>query len=88
MQPMFKDFGRLVERNPQINVFAVLMVWREPRGHIKRLLFLHDQDHWFRLYPNIPFALRPVPHDDSMPLPKLTKSYTLDSDSESEEDKK
>jgi hypothetical protein len=39
-------------------------------------------------YPNIPFVLEPVPHDDSMPLPKLPKSYTLYSDSESEESKK
>jgi hypothetical protein len=37
-------------------------------------------------YPNIPSALRPVPHDDSMPLPKPPESYeyTLDSDAESE----
>jgi hypothetical protein len=39
-------------------------------------------------YPDMPFALRSVPHDDSMPLPKLPKSYTLDSDSESEGNKK
>jgi hypothetical protein len=36
-------------------------------------------------YPNIPSALRPVPHDDSMPVPKPPESYNLDSDSESEE---
>jgi hypothetical protein len=33
-------------------------------------------------------VLRPVPHDDSMPLPKLPKSQTLGSDSGSEENKK
>jgi hypothetical protein len=39
-------------------------------------------------YPNIPSALRSVPHDDSMPVPKPPESYTLDSDSESEGNKK
>jgi hypothetical protein len=38
-------------------------------------------------YPNIAFALGPVPHDYSMPLPKLPKPYMLDSDSESENKK-
>jgi hypothetical protein len=39
-------------------------------------------------YLNIPFALRPVLHYDSMPLAKLPKSYTLDSDSKSESEYK
>jgi hypothetical protein len=39
-------------------------------------------------YPNISFALRPVRHDDAMPLLKLTKSYTRDPDSDSVENKK
>jgi hypothetical protein len=38
-------------------------------------------------YPNIPSALRPVPHEDSMPVPKPPETYTLESDSESEENK-
>ena len=32
-------------------------------------------------YPNIPSALRHVPHDDLMPVPKPPEPYTLDSDS-------
>jgi hypothetical protein len=39
-------------------------------------------------YPIIPFALGPDSYDDSMSLPKLPKSYTLDSDSEWEENNK
>jgi hypothetical protein len=39
-------------------------------------------------YPNIPFALRPVHHDDSVPMPKPPKSYTLDPDLESEGNEK
>jgi hypothetical protein len=38
-------------------------------------------------YCNIPSALRPVPHYDLMPVPKPPETYTLDSDSESEENK-
>jgi hypothetical protein len=36
-------------------------------------------------YPNIPSALRHVPHDNSMLVPKPPEPYILDSDSESEE---
>jgi hypothetical protein len=36
-------------------------------------------------YPNVPSALRPVPHDYSLPVPKPPETYTLDLDSESEE---
>jgi hypothetical protein len=36
-------------------------------------------------YPNISSALRPIPHDDSMPLPEPPEEYTLDSEPESEE---
>jgi hypothetical protein len=38
--------------------------------------------------PNIPCALRPVPHNDSMPLPNLPKSEAIDTDSELEGNKK
>jgi hypothetical protein len=37
---------------------------------------------------NIPSAVRCVAHDDSMPVPRIPESHTLDSDSESEENKK
>jgi hypothetical protein len=36
-------------------------------------------------YPNIPSALRPVPRDDSMPVPEPPYNYNLDSETESEE---
>jgi hypothetical protein len=39
-------------------------------------------------HPKIPCALSPVLQNDSMPPPRLLKSYALDSDSESEENKK
>jgi hypothetical protein len=61
--------------------FAVPMVWHEPRdcfkdcyfGMTKIIGFSQFSMHKIQ-YPNIPFVLRPVPHDESMPLPKLPKS--------------
>jgi hypothetical protein len=74
--------------------FAVPMVWHEPRDHLNDCCFCMTKItgfSWFSKhkieYPNIPCALRPVPHDDSMPVPKPPESYTLDSDSESEGNK-
>jgi hypothetical protein len=75
--------------------FTVPMVWREPEDCLKDSYFCITKITGFSQfskqkikYPNIPFVLRPVCHDDSMPLPKLRKSSTLGSDSESEENKK
>jgi hypothetical protein len=72
--------------------FAVPMVWREHRHHLKNCCFCMTKITGFSQfskhkveYLNMPFALRPVPHDVSMPVPKPPKSYTLDSDSELEE---
>jgi hypothetical protein len=92
LQLMFKDFGRLVDRYPQSNAFAVPMAWCEPRDHLNDCYFYMTKITGFsRLskhkikYPNTSSALRPFPHDNSMPVPKPPESYTLDSDSESEE---
>jgi hypothetical protein len=61
--------------------FAVLMVWLEPKDCLKGCYFCMTKITGFSRfsmqrikYPNIPFVLRPVRHDDSMPLPKLPKS--------------
>jgi hypothetical protein len=48
--------------------------------------FSHYSKHTIQ-YPNKTLALRSVPHDDSMPVPKPPEPYTLDSDSELEENK-
>jgi hypothetical protein len=60
--------------------FAVLMVWREARDRINDCYFCMTKVTGFSPfsmhkieYLNILFVLRPVPHDDSMPLPKLPK---------------
>jgi hypothetical protein len=71
--------------------FAVPMARREPREHLNDCYFCMTKITGFSRfsvhkieYPNIPSALRPVPHGDSMPVPKPPESFTLDSDSESE----
>jgi hypothetical protein len=70
---------------------ALPMVWRQPREHLNNCYFCMTKITGFSRFsmhkmecPNIPITLRPVSHDDSVPLPKLPKSYTLDSDSELE----
>jgi hypothetical protein len=75
--------------------YAVLIAWHEPQDDLNNWYFCMAKISGFPKfsmhklkYPNVPFALRPVPHDDSVPLLELSKSYTLDSDSETEDNKK
>jgi hypothetical protein len=75
--------------------FAVSMVWHEPQVYLNDCYFCMTNITGFSRfsvhkieYANIPSALRLVPHDDSMPVPKPPESYTSDSDSEPEENKK
>jgi hypothetical protein len=72
--------------------FAGPMVCREPQDHLNDCCFCITKITGFSRfcmhiieYLNIRFAVRPVPHDDSMPLAKQPKSFTLDSNWESEE---
>lgn len=71
--------------------FAVPMVWREPRNHVDDCYFcmtnikgITSKTKRSIQYPNIPSALRPVPHGNSLPVPQPPESYTLDSESDSE----
>ena len=38
------------------------------------------------MYPNIPPALRPVPHGEGISVPELPKEFTIDSDDEDEDE--
>ena len=64
--------------------FAVPVVWREQTDHLTDCSFcltiivghISKSKHTI-VYPNIPSALRPVEHDDSLPIPKPPQQLTL-----------
>lgn len=71
--------------------FAVPMVWREPRNHTDDCYFcmvppvsggITRKKKWIVAYPNIPSALRPVPHGEGLPVPEPPKEFSIDSDEE------
>lgn len=56
--------------------FAIPMVWREPQNHIHDCYFcmINVEGHNAKskkdiVYPNIPSAIRPVAHNESLPIP-------------------
>ena len=71
--------------------FDVPMVWRHFRSHLADCCcsitnvagFSVQSKHKIE-YPNIPSALRPVPHDGSVPMLEPPEEYTLDSEPDSE----
>ena len=73
--------------------FAVRMVWREPSNHITDCYFsmvppisggVMRKKKWTVMCPNIPSALRTVPHGEGPPIPEPPKEFTIDSDDEDE----
>jgi hypothetical protein len=68
----------------QSMLFAIPMVWREYEDHLTDCCccLTKIDDHNFKskhtkFYPNIPSALRPVEHDDSLPNPKPPQQWAL-----------
>ena len=75
--------------------FAVATVWREPVDHTNDCYFymvspvlkgLFRKKTWTVQYPNAAPALRPVPHEEGLPIPIPPESYSLETDGEEEED--
>ena len=73
--------------------FAVPTVWREPSIHVTDCYFcmappvsgaITKKKKWAVVYPNIPSAVRPVPHGEGISVPEPPKEFTIDSDDEDE----
>lgn len=71
--------------------FAVPMIWREPTNHVTDCYFcmvpslqhgMSRKKEWTVNYPNIPSAIRPVPHGEGLPIPDPPADYSLDSEDE------
>ena len=71
--------------------FAIPMVWREPQDHSSDCYFCITQikgissksKHTVK-YPNLPSAMRPVPHSEDLPIPHPPTHLTLEDESEYE----
>ena len=74
--------------------FAVPMVWREQKDHcsdcyfcltkITGVSFKHRKS---IQYPNLLSAMRPVPHDDNLPVPKPPADWTLESGEDDDDER-
>jgi hypothetical protein len=70
------------------------MVWREQMNHISDCYFcmvpplrqgFSKKKKWTLCYPNLPSAMRPVPHGEGHPVPEPPEIVTLESEKEEDE---
>ena len=73
--------------------FAVRMVWRGSSNHATDCYFcmsppvsggITKRKKLTVVYPNVPSALRPVPHGERISAPEPPKGFAIDSDDEDE----
>ena len=86
--------GGWINRNRMAMPFAIPMAWREPLNHSSDCYFCltppvasgmnGKNKHRFG-YPNIPSAIRTVPHGEDLPVPEPPKEYNLNSEMEEED---
>ena len=80
--------------NKKKKAFADQMIWREPTDHVTNCYFCmtsafskgitKKKISSSMIYPNIPSALRPVPHGERLPVRVPVESPLLVSDNEDE----
>lgn len=65
------------------------MVWREQKDHVTDCYFCLTKTSGYTSktkklikYPSLPSAIRPVPHDDSLPVPQPPADWTTPDDDE------
>lgn len=65
--------------------FAVPMVWREPTDHTSNCYFcltnttgITNKSKHSLKYPNLPSAIRPVPHSQELPIPNPPESVEIE----------
>ena len=85
-----KWFSRKIKSMP----FAVPMIWREPTNHATDCYFcmtnvkgMNKKNKNKIKYPDIPSAIRPVPHSDDLPIPIPPLQLAELSESESDDDR-
>ena len=71
--------------------FAIPMVWREPQDHsldchfcITQIKGISSKSKHTVKYPNLPSAMRPVPHSEDLPIPHPPTHLTLEDEPEHE----
>lgn len=69
--------------------FAIPMIWREQKDHVTDCYFcmtnvagFSSKNKNFIEYPNLASAMRPIPHDESLPVPKSPEIWTLEDEEE------
>jgi len=69
--------------------FAVRIVWKGPSNHTTDCYLcmvppasggITKKKKWTIVYPNVPSALRPVPHGEGISVPEPSKEFAIDSD--------
>ena len=74
--------------------FAIPVMWREASNHINDCYFcltppvasgMNRKTKQRSDYPNIPSAIRPVPHGKDLPMPETPKEYNFNSEMEEED---
>ena len=85
------NFRQWLSRNRKCIPFAVPMVWREPIDLNSNCYFCFNPPIGESLsrkkkqniqYPDIPSAIRPVWHGETLPVPEAPREFTFDSDDE------
>jgi hypothetical protein len=74
--------------------FAIPMVWREPQDHVRDCYFCLTKVRGVSykkrksiIYPSLPSAIRPVLHDESLPIPPAPSAVILSDSSDSDVEK-